>query len=273
MTVPAVPVLLFKFLFWALALAVFLRRLAMNWRPAPADARRQGAAMLLGMLLGAKLVYALTYPVVALYALIGDTRSLLLWAGAGAAPGAVLGGVFALRWVRRRTLRERARHLQESAPPSGPAFDLDQLVIPAALALAILDCGAVFWALSEPGFGVYANVPWALDFGDGIPRHPVMLYEAAYLFCAAWVCNRMDRSMFLPGERAMLFIAGYCGLRVLTDFFRPPFGPPFLTEMMHPRAWIYFRVMTAEQWICLLTFFGLLPAWFRLTRRLLRTLK
>lgn len=267
MIVPAVPVLWFKFLFWALALAVFLGRLANSWRPAPAAARRQGAAMLCGMLIGAKLVYAFNYPVIPLYALIGDTRALLVLAGAGAAPGAVLGCWLALRWVRWRAVdatREGAVDVR-----SGPAFDPDLLVVPGALALAILDCGAAFWALSEPGFGAYTTAPWALDFGDGIPRHPVMLYEAAYLFAAAWAFQRLDRGVFLPGERALLFVAGYCGLRVLTDYFRTPFGPPFLTEMMHPRAFIYFGAMTAEQWVCMLGFVVLLPGWFRITRRLL----
>jgi prolipoprotein diacylglyceryltransferase len=146
------------------------------------------------------------------------------------------------------------------------------MIVPTALALAILDCGAVFWALSEPGFGVSTVVPWGMDFGDGILRQPVMLYEAAFLAFAAWGYGRLDAGLFKPGERALLFLAAYCGVRLLTDYFRTPFGPPFLTEMMHPHAWIYFGLMTAEQWVCLLAFFAMLPAWFRLTRRLVYTL-
>jgi len=266
MIVPAVPVLIFKFLFWALALAVFLRRLGENWRPTPAAARRPGAAMLLGMLAGAKLVYAFNYPAVGLNVLIGDTQSMLALAGAGSAPGAVLGAVLALRWATGNA--PAGAEQTGAAPASTTAFDLDLLVVPTALALAILDCGSVFWALSEPGFGVATALPWGVDFGDGILRQPVMLYEAAFLVCAAWGYGRLHRGLFRPGERALLFLAAYCGVRLLTDYFRTPFGPPFLTEMMHPRAWIYFRLMTAEQWVCLLAFLVMLPAWFRLTRRL-----
>ncbi|MDB5806707.1 MAG: diacylglyceryl transferase [Betaproteobacteria bacterium] len=271
MIVPAVPVLLFKFLFWALALAVFLRRLGENWRPTPAAARRPGAAMLLGMLAGAKLVYAFNYPAVGLNALIGDTQSLLALAGAGSAPGAVLGAVLALRWSGQPAAQSTGA-TPGSSPGTAVFFDLDMLVVPTALALAILDCGSVFWALSEPGFGVATAMPWGLDFGDGIPRQPVMLYEAAFLLCAAWAYGSLQANLFRPGERALLFLAAYCGVRLLADYFRTPFGPPFLTEMMHPRAWIYFRLMTAEQWVCLLAFFFMLPAWFRLTRRLMQGL-
>jgi prolipoprotein diacylglyceryltransferase len=271
MIVPAVPVLLFKFLFWALALVVFLRRLGENWRPTPAVARRPGAAMLLGMLAGAKLVYAFNYPAVGLNALIGDTQSLLALAGAGSAPGAVLGAVLALRWTGSA---HTAFAQQAGATPgsSSGVFNLDLLVVPTALALAILDFGSMFWALSEPGFGVVTAMPWGLDFGDGIPRQPVMLYEATFLLCAAWGYGNLQADLFRPGERALLFLAAYCGVRLLTDYFRTPFGPPFLTEMMHPRAWIYFRLMTAEQWVCLVAFFAMLPAWFRLTRRLMQGL-
>jgi hypothetical protein len=38
---------------------------------------------------------------------------------------------------------------------------------------------------------------------------------------------------------------------------------------MHPYPWIYFRLMTGEQWVCLLVLLGLLPAWFSLSLRLI----
>ena len=254
MILSVVPTLAIKFLFWALALAVFMRYLALAWRPTPALARQVGAALLLGAVLGSKLVFALNYPEVTIDALGGDARALLLLAGSGSAPGALLGAALALRWTRR---------------PAEARFDLDLLVVPVAVALAILDLGASIWALSEPGFGVATGLPWGVDFGDGVVRHPVMLYEALFLVVAAWAHARLTDQVFQPGERALLFIAGYCGLRVLTDYMRPPFGPPLLAEMMHPHAWIFGYVMTAEQWICLLATVALIPAWLTVTRRLL----
>jgi len=254
MILSAVPTLAIKFLFWALALAVFMRYLALAWQPTPAHARQAGAALLLGAVVGSKLLFALNYPAVALGALSGDARALLTLAGSGSAPGAVLGAALALRWARRA---DQAR------------FDLDVLVVPAAVALAVLACGASIWALSEPGFGAATSLPWGMDFGDGVERHPVMLYEAGFLAVAAWAHSRLTDRIFLPGERAMLFIAGYCGLRVLTDYMRPPFGPPLLAEMMHPNAWVFGYLMTAEQWLCLLAVLVLVPAWLAVTRRLL----
>lgn len=259
MILPAVPILAFKFLFWALALVVFLRKLSADWRPTPFLARHFGAAMLLGVVLGAKLVYCVSYPGVLVSALAGDVRSMLMLAGAGAAPGALLGAMLALRWARRRATQAHG----------ALAFDFDLLVQPAAFALAILDIGSLFWALSEPGFGIYTAAAWGMDFGDGVPRHPVMLYEAAFLLVAGWTHGRLDARLFEPGDRAVLFLAAYCGVRVLTDFLRPPFGPPFITEMMHPYPWVYFRLLTGEQWVCLAALLCLLPAWFGLSRRLL----
>ena len=36
-------------------------------------------------------------------------------------------------------------------------------------------------ALSERTAGVPTGLPWGIDFGDGIPRHPLMLYEMLFL--------------------------------------------------------------------------------------------
>jgi|GEM_PF-2301660 len=257
MILPVVPTLTIKFLVWALALMVFLRTLSQTWQPQPDAARRIGAPLLLGAIAGAKLVFLINYPAVTLAVLDRDPQALLMLAGAGSAPGALLGGALALWLLNRR---------------GPPGFTLDMLVVPTASALCVLNCGAVFWALSEPGFGLATRVAWGMDFGDGIPRHPVMLYEAAFLALVAWMHERLAGNEFAPGERAMLFVAGYCGLRVLFDYYRPPFGAPFLAEMMHPHPWIWGRVMTGEQWICVFAVLALLPAWWRMLRRLLATL-
>ena len=44
--------------------------------------------------------------------------------------------------------------------------------------------------LLDPTYGVASTLPWARDFGDGIARHPVQLYESAsmalVLFAVLW---------------------------------------------------------------------------------------
>lgn len=258
MILSVVPALVIKFLVWALALMVFLRTLAQSWQPQDGAARRIGAVLLFGAVAGAKLVFLLNYPAVTLAVLDGDTKALLMLAGAGSAPGALLGGALAL-WLQNRR-------------GASAAFTLDMLVVPTASALCVLNCGAALWALSEPGFGLPTSVPWGIDFGDGIARHPVMLYEAAFLLLVVWMHDRLAGGEFAPGERAMLFVAAYCGLRVLFDYYRPPFGAPFLTELMHPHPWIYGRIMTGEQWVCVFAVLALLPAWWKMLRRLLAAL-
>jgi prolipoprotein diacylglyceryltransferase len=175
-------------------------------------------------------------------------------AGDGSAPGALLGAALALHWGAAR---------------GAPGCVLDALVVPAALALCVLACGNFAWALSEPGFGVPTALPWGMDFGDGVLRHPVMLYEAAFCALAAWAHERGAGAAFRPGDRARLFLLAYCGFRVLVDYVRPPFDTPLLVEMLHPDPWLYGRIMTGEQWICLLAVAVLFPAWLRTVLRLL----
>jgi prolipoprotein diacylglyceryltransferase len=254
MILPVVPTLALKFLVWALALAAFLRNLGPAWQAGGGTVRRPGGALLLGACAGAKLVYALNYPALAVAACSGDPAALLMLAGGGSAPGALLGAALALWWA---------------GPRMAPGFGLDGLVAPAALALCVLDCGNVAWALGDPGFGVPTRLPWGIDFGDGVTRHPVMLYEAVFFGLAAWLAERPGAAAFRPGERALLFLIAYCGLRMLIDYLRPPFGAPLLVEMLHPAPWLYGRLMTGEQWVCMLAVAALLPAWLRTARRLL----
>lgn len=253
MILPVVPALAVKFLVWALALMAFLRSLEPALRSAASHQRALGGAFLLGALIGAKAVFAFNYPSVFFSALGGAPESLLTLAGAASAPGVLLGGGLALWWVGEGVT---------------PKFDLDSMVVPAALALCVLNCGDVAMALSAPGFGVPTELPWGLDFGDGVKRHPVMVYEALFFGLAAWAAERPAAAL-RPGERALLFVIAYCGLRVLIDFLRPPFDAPLLAEMLHPYPWLYGRILTGEQWVCVLALAALLPAWLKMTRRLL----
>ncbi|SPF80136.1 prolipoprotein diacylglyceryl transferase family protein [Pseudoprimorskyibacter insulae] len=39
--------------------------------------------------------------------------------------------------------------------------------------------GCFLTGLPDQTFGIATTLPWAVDFGDGIPRHPVQIYESA----------------------------------------------------------------------------------------------
>jgi phosphatidylglycerol:prolipoprotein diacylglycerol transferase len=57
----------------------------------------------------------------------------------------------------------------------------DLYAIPLALGIAIGRIGCFLTGLSDNTYGTPRNLPWAVNFGDGIPRHPTQLYEIAFL--------------------------------------------------------------------------------------------
>src|SRR4051812_2008111 len=48
-----------------------------------------------------------------------------------------------------------------------------------ALGAVIGRLGCFFSGLVDDTYGAPTRLPWAVDLGDGIPRHPVQLYESA----------------------------------------------------------------------------------------------
>jgi prolipoprotein diacylglyceryltransferase len=57
----------------------------------------------------------------------------------------------------------------------------DLYAIPLALGIAIGRIGCFLTGLSDNTYGIPTNLPWGVDFGDGIPRHPTQLYEIIFL--------------------------------------------------------------------------------------------
>jgi len=57
----------------------------------------------------------------------------------------------------------------------------DLYAIPLALGIAIGRVGCFLTGLSDNTYGTPTNLPWAINFGDGIPRHPTQLYEIIFL--------------------------------------------------------------------------------------------
>lgn len=57
----------------------------------------------------------------------------------------------------------------------------DLYAIPLALGIAIGRIGCFLTGLSDNTYGTPTNLPWSIDFGDGIPRHPTQLYEIIFL--------------------------------------------------------------------------------------------
>ncbi|HTK80334.1 MAG TPA: prolipoprotein diacylglyceryl transferase family protein [Rhizomicrobium sp.] len=151
--------------------------------------------------------------------LFGSTNMSLagLWPLGHSIAGAIAGGIVAVE------LYKWACGLRGS---TGLPF-----VAPLALGIAIGRLGCFFSGLPDYTYGTPTEVPWAVDFGDGIQRHPVQLYESVAMlaFLAFWL--RSLSAGYLPIIRNgfYLFVAWYALQRFAWEFLKPypPIVGPF----------------------------------------------
>jgi prolipoprotein diacylglyceryltransferase len=94
---------------------------------------------------------------------------------------------------------------------------------PLAAAIAVGRLGCFFSGIEDRTYGTPTDLPWGHDFGDGVFRHPVQLYEAIVmvLFLAAFV--PLLRGGFRIATRAgfHFFIGIYAAQRFLWEFIKP----------------------------------------------------
>jgi phosphatidylglycerol---prolipoprotein diacylglyceryl transferase len=67
----------------------------------------------------------------------------------------------------------------------------DLYAVPLALGIAIGRVGCFLTGLSDNTYGIATRLPWAVNFGDGIPRHPTQLYEVAFLLALIPILYRI----------------------------------------------------------------------------------
>jgi len=144
----------------------------------------------------------------------------------------------------------------------------DLYAIPLALGIAIGRIGCFLTGLSDNTYGTSTTLPWAMNFGDGIPRHPTQLYEIIFLLALVPILYRIvaltaprplmwgqppsavpssearplpapPLTRFLPGDAFKFFMVAYLSFRLFCDFIKP-----------YPRI---FLGLGGIQWACLLT--------------------
>ena len=147
----------------------------------------------------------------------------------------------------------------------------DLYAIPLALGIAIGRIGCFLTGLSDNTYGTPTNLPWAINFGDNIPRHPTQLYEILFLLALIPLLYAVLRSIapapkdnchfegaganatasretrfssvlatspWQPGDAFKFFMVAYLSFRLLCDFLKP-----------YPRI---FLGLGGIQWACVL---------------------
>lgn len=97
----------------------------------------------------------------------------------------------------------------------------DLFAVPLCIGIAIGRIGCFLAGLADDTFGKPTHLPWAINFGDGIPRHPTQLYEILFLLALALCCQRLLRRPHKQGSVFRVFLAAYLAFRLVIDFLKP----------------------------------------------------
>ena len=97
----------------------------------------------------------------------------------------------------------------------------DLYVLPLCVGIAIGRVGCFMAGLADDTYGTPTRLPWGVDFGDGIPRHPTQLYEIAFLLILGLALGSYERRPHPAGATFRLFLAAYLGWRLLVDLIKP----------------------------------------------------
>lgn len=164
------------------------------------------AAAAVGALLGSRLLgLGEQWPAVASAFHSGHLLALLTSPGGKTIVGGLLGGWVAVEIVKKLSgIRSRTG---------------DLFVLPLCLGIAVGRLGCLLAGLADDTYGRATKLPWGVNFGDSIPRHPTQLYEIVFLLVIVLCLSRPVR--WPEGARFRVFLASYLGWRLLVDFLKP----------------------------------------------------
>lgn len=197
---------------------LFLRRRS----PGPRLTAEQNGWIFLGCLFGAIVgakVLAWAEAPALYWALRSDPH---FWFGGKTIVGGLLGG-----WAGIE-IAKRALGLTGSIG--------DACVYPIILGMCIGRVGCFLTGLSDNTCGLPSNLPWAVDYGDGIPRHPAQIYEILFLVALGVVLWLNRAALAVPGLKFRWFLTAYLAFRFYIDFFKP--------------HWTLFGGLSGIQWGC-----------------------
>ena len=183
---------------------------------------------LLGAGIGNKLVFAVEWPQLFTQQNFWGE----IWAGQSMV-GGLLGGLLGT---------EIAKRLCHEYRSTGDLF-----VGPILLALSIGRIGCFLAGLNDGTYGIATSLPWGIDLGDGIARHPTQLYEIVFALMLWWILLRTaSRFATVPGLQFKIMTFAYILWRLLIDSLKPV-------------PYIYPLGLSGIQWVCLAALFVYTP--------------
>lgn len=142
-------------------------------------------------------------------------------AGQGGVAKSMLGGVFGAI-VAAETFKYFAGIRQST----GLYF------VPGLIMLIVVGrVGCFLTGLPDFTYGTETSLPWGVDFGDGVQRHPVQLYESLTMlaFLVVLLLRYPRNPVFWQAQGFYVFVLVYAGQRCLWEFIKP--YPPLLAGL------------------------------------------
>ncbi|WP_343523684.1 prolipoprotein diacylglyceryl transferase family protein [Pedobacter sp.] len=156
---------------------------------------------MLGALIGSRIIAVLETPQVLShlsFSVLYQSKTIV---------GGLLGGLFGVELIKKIIGVNIA---------SGDIY-----VIPILVALIIGRIGCFSMGIDEPTYGIPTHLFTGMDLGDGIRRHPIMLYEIVYLILLIVLFNSIKHQELINGDRFKLLILLYFLFRFLIEFIKP----------------------------------------------------
>ncbi|MGA2420906.1 MAG: prolipoprotein diacylglyceryl transferase family protein [Candidatus Acidiferrum sp.] len=97
----------------------------------------------------------------------------------------------------------------------------DLFAVPLCVGIAIGRVGCFLTGLDDHTFGVATRLPWGVNFGDGIARHPTQLYESLFVIALGIFLWRRSGRPHVAGDIFEMFMVAYFAFRLAVDFLKP----------------------------------------------------
>lgn len=159
---------------------------------------------ILGAAIGNKLVFWIEMP----HLLAGALPDWRLIASGQSIVGGLLGGLIGVEIAKKLAGIERSTG--------------DQFILPLVAGTVIGRIGCFLAGLHDGTYGVATTLPWGVDFGDGLPRHPTQVYDMLFVLALGGLLWRWRGPL---GRRAgfafKLYLVAYLAWRLLVDAIKP----------------------------------------------------
>jgi prolipoprotein diacylglyceryltransferase len=129
------------------------------------------------------------------------------------------------------------------------------MVFPLTAGIVVGRIGCWLAGLHDDTHGLPTALPWGLDLGDGVLRHPSPLYEIVFLAALAGVLRCAPRAWpQAPGLKFKCWLAAYLAWRLFADGLKP-------VPVAYPLG------LSGIQWVCIVALAFYLPVLGRAWRQ------